>query len=107
MLQDVVYKDSEGLTWLVRVNEGTPPELYSSGIRIGPPDLSSLKLNEKDSKKLQEALVKARLVNAELIKGNAEALLRAISSVMPVRDAKAVREQIKSIYQQEYYIEER
>jgi hypothetical protein len=99
-----VYIDEEGFSWLVRVKENATVQQYKYGIRIGPPDLSELPLSTDEIKLLQKELVKANLVNAELIHGSTGKLFEVVKTTLPhVKDTKAIVRLLKSIYQHDYY----
>jgi len=108
-MPDVLWKDREGFAWLVRVKSDTLPQNYGTGIVLGPPDLDDLDLPEAELKSLQEALVVARLTNAEMIKGSFSKLTNTVKNALPRRgaSAKLLAHQIKAIYQQDYYQEEK
>jgi hypothetical protein len=101
-MPDVKYIDANGYASLRRVREGTQPDHYSRGVTLGPPDLT-LPLSEDEIKRLQEALVDAWLVNAELIRGSSRMLYDTVKKTLPKKDAKLLVRYIKSIYQNAYY----
>jgi hypothetical protein len=104
-MKEVVYTDTKGFSWLVRVNDSTQPKDYRSGIRVGPPDLSGLHLPEEQIKVLQNRLVEASLVNAELIRGSVSKLHNLVKNTLPTAPTKEVVRAIKAIYQKEFFEE--
>lgn len=102
-MPDVKYVDEQGFAWLKRVKDKTVPTMYRRGITIGPPDLSSLSLEQDELKRLQNALVDAYLVNAELIRGNVTQLHNVIKGALPHKNTRELVKQVKVIYQQEYF----
>jgi hypothetical protein len=104
-MPDVKYIDNNGFAWLKRVKDGAKPEQYYRGIFIGPPDLRELNLPEEDLKILQEALVDAWLVNAELLRGSANRLRAVVKHALPQQDTRALVRGIKSVMQREVYKE--
>jgi hypothetical protein len=105
-MKEVKYRDENGYAWIVRVSDDTQPKDYKSGIRVGPPDLESLDLPETKRKLLQQRLVDAGLVNAELIKGSAGKLYAIVKNTLPTANASEVKNvvrAVKSVYQKEFY----
>lgn len=98
---DVKYIDENGYTWLKRVKDNTKPEFYYRGITLGPPVLD-LPIKDEDAKKLQAALVDARLVSAELLRGSSGKLYEIVKRVLPQHNTKFIVRYIKSRYQAIY-----
>lgn len=77
----VVYTDNENLTWAVVVPVGTPEEDYQTGIVLGPPDLSSLDLQQSQRERLQKALVEAGFYNAPQLMGKRQEFNKLLKSL--------------------------
>lgn len=65
----VKYTDTKGFMWAVDVPEGTSPEQYKAGVRLGPPDLSRLNLGKDQWLALNTLLVEHGLYNAPQLMG--------------------------------------
>jgi CRISPR/Cas system CMR-associated protein Cmr3 (group 5 of RAMP superfamily) len=87
--RDVVYKDSAGRKYLVQIPENAPDSHAKLGVRVGPPDLSELKLPLTLEVRLNNALFDRGLIklsdvrrrHAELI-AVWQAVLRVDSTVL-------------------------
>lgn len=73
----VKYTDTKGYKWATDVPEGTPYKEHKFGIRLGPPDLSRLGLEDEQHRALHNALVDSDLYNAPMLIGK-RALLKQI-----------------------------
>jgi hypothetical protein len=103
------YTDENGFRYVVEVPPGTDPAQYKRGIRLGPPDLSSLKLSQDVLRELHNGLVEKRLLYAPDIEkpGRMQEVLALLQAVTKNAKDQQVRDLLRSLvslYQQEYYI---
>lgn len=104
------YTDENGFRYVVEVPAGTDPAQYRRGIRLGPPDLSSLKLDRDQLRELHNSLVEKRLLYAPDIEkpGRMQEVYVLLQAATKNAKDSQVRDLLKSLvslYQQEYYIE--
>lgn len=97
----VVYTDNDGLKWVYLVMESTEEaEWNTTGILIGPPDLSDLGLTKLKRKALQNELVSRGWLQAPDLKHKSNELAQLIKKLnLP----NLLRRHILSVYQYAYY----
>ena len=94
----IKYTDSDGKCWSVLVPDGVLD--HSLGAWLGPPDLSSLDLDEDLLNQLQCLLVENNLYNAEQLHGNRAVLYKIIKAL---NLSTSLIRAITSLYQADYY----
>jgi hypothetical protein len=105
----VEWEDLKGNWWLMDVPAGTNPVNYKKGVYVGPPDLHELSvlLKEDQIQSLQEGLVRSRLVNLQLIKGNRTQLVKVIQETLPefhsLDKVRQIIRLVNGIYQRELW----
>lgn len=104
--QLVIYTTDDGFREIRKVPEGIPVSEYNTGIFIGPPDLSDLKVNKNDLRKINNMLVDHQWISLPNLNGKRAELLRQLENLGHVPDkARKLRSAIIRIYQIDYYPE--
>jgi hypothetical protein len=103
-MSKVIYTTDEGLKEVRDVPNTLATKDYHLGILIGPPDLSSLKLDKKKLRELNHALVDAGLLQWPDLSGQRHRLVGIISKIWdkPERQ-RDMKLKILVIYQQDYF----
>lgn len=99
----VDYTDKRGWKQLREVPNGLlTTDDYSKGILIGPPDLSSLPLSDKQQRLLNNLLFGAGMYEYPNIKSRRRELLDMIYHISGGRDTELLK-QIIALYQHQFY----
>jgi hypothetical protein len=83
-MRQILHKETSGIQYYVNVPDSAPDEHSSYGIRVGPPDLSGLKLPVEIEVALNNALVARRLITLNDVRARPQEVFAALQTALKV-----------------------
>lgn len=97
-MTQIVYTTDEGFKYLIEVPDGLKnPKMYRHGVRIGPPELTDLGLDEDTERILSNTLCDRQLYDYQSLNGRRGEVQTILQDVLKLGDRAQARDMLRSL----------